>query len=461
MSVLTTAVTTETQLECTRTYDTISSHAPLKTDDVIQDDVMGVLSPVATSQIAGADSLLARDGGTESGGEKEKPETEDANQSKTRETDKPVTEDADQSKTRQTEKPQTEDANQSKTRETEKPETEDANQSKTRETEKPQTEDANQSKTRETEKPQTEDANQSKTRKTEADSKERGSKDEYREPHNRESDGEMRALQNQTSGREITAEGEVLLQSSDDIVHSKPGTEQRQTGMEQRQIGMEREPTELVKAREAAGSVVTEKKEEEEEEREKERETQPCAPPTATEHQTTTETTATTHLTIAVETSTIVTETPTVTVETNTSVATETRELGDDVVMAAAAVATYPSLTTLAGEEEEEENLIPFSEQDLSLLYQNRQLDAREQMEEAFIRESYQEHHPLYELLSLYLKALLALTAARAHLQVSVLSLSLVLYQFSRGAANVYWLFWFFLFPPIVGIQLCEIFPCL
>ena len=78
----------------------------------------------------------------------------------------------------------------------------------------------------------------------------------------------------------------------------------------------------------------------------------------------------------------------------------------------------YPTLNSLTTEHELMEDLAPFSEEDLSLLYPNRLLESREAFEDCFIRESRQEDHPLYELLSLYLKSRHALVSTQAHLQV-------------------------------------------
>ena len=82
--------------------------------------------------------------------------------------------------------------------------------------------------------------------------------------------------------------------------------------------------------------------------------------------------------------------------------------------------AMYPTLDSLTMPREDEltDNLVPFSEADLSLLYPNRLLESRQMFEDNFIRESRQDNHPLYELLSLYLKARLALVTTQAHLQV-------------------------------------------
>ena len=121
---------------------------------------------------------------------------------------------------------------------------------------------------------------------------------------------------------------------------------------------------------------------------------------------------------ISVETPQTVVETPrAVAMEANQTITTETS------VMETAepgAVTMYPALECLDPEERWEE-LVPFSEDDLSLLYPNRQLECREVFEENFIRESRQESHPLHELLSLYLKARQALVSAQAHLRVKLM----------------------------------------
>lgn len=102
----------------------------------------------------------------------------------------------------------------------------------------------------------------------------------------------------------------------------------------------------------------------------------------------------------------VVIETRTVTTDTSPLFAVETTRL------------IYPDLDSLAAEQELTEDLVPFTEEDLSLLYPNRQLETREVFEDIFIQESRQDNHPLYELLSIYLKSRQALVAAEAHLQV-------------------------------------------
>lgn len=102
----------------------------------------------------------------------------------------------------------------------------------------------------------------------------------------------------------------------------------------------------------------------------------------------------------------VVMETRTVTADMSPLVAVETTRL------------IYPDLDSLTAEQELTEDLVPFTEEDLSLLYPNRQLETREVFEDIFIQESRQDNHPLYELLSIYLKSRQALVAAEAHLQV-------------------------------------------
>ena len=127
--------------------------------------------------------------------------------------------------------------------------------------------------------------------------------------------------------------------------------------------------------------------------------------------------------------------TPIVAVETDMTVAMETTEASTTVAMETPGVVSsemppevaegtmYPALTTVVMEEEEGVELVPFSEGDLSLLCPNRQLETREDVEEGFLREGrHTHHHPLYQLLSLFLKARLALAATRAHLQVLLTS---------------------------------------
>lgn len=104
----------------------------------------------------------------------------------------------------------------------------------------------------------------------------------------------------------------------------------------------------------------------------------------------------------------VVMETPTVTMDVSSLVALETTKL------------MYPDLDSLAAEQELTENLVPFTEEDLALLYPNRQLETREVFEDVFIRESRRDDHPLYELLSVYLKSRQALVATQAHLQVGI-----------------------------------------
>ena len=264
------------------------------------------------------------------------------------------------------------------------------------------------------------------------------------------SDSEERVSQMEEKQIETATERDVLLHSSDGGISSGPGMEQRPSGvergqigvdrrqvsteqkpevgversnlglgvigMEQRQTGMEGGPAQVTVisvTNEATDITVTEKAENlEEEESEQYSDLLATAQPSVDKALT-----QPVSLPV-VETPTVASSTSTVVVETNTTVATETPELPREIAMAADTA--YPSLSTLmyAAEEEEEEDLIPFSEQDLGLLYQNRQLDAREDTEEAFIRNSWQEHHRLYELLSLYQKSLLALSTAKAHLQV-------------------------------------------
>ena len=127
--------------------------------------------------------------------------------------------------------------------------------------------------------------------------------------------------------------------------------------------------------------------------------------------------------------------TPTVAIETDMTVAMEMTEASTTVAMETPGVVSsemtpevaagtmYPALTTVVMEEEEGVELVPFSEGDLSLLCPNRQLETREDVEEGFLREGrHTHHHPLYQLLSLFLKARLALAATRAHLQVLLTS---------------------------------------
>ena len=258
------------------------------------------------------------------------------------------------------------------------------------------------------------------------------------------------AVNSKKEGPETSTEREVLLHSSDDMVHRQPGMEQRQEVGVAGELGMERGPheaavtsvtrkatdnTTLVRKNEEEKGVVqtqhttlaeekekdmqrpnAEEKEEEKGQRTSEQEhatnqsaieqhsVAPTAPPAndIAVPRVVQTSTATTTSQVVMETTTIAMETP---------------ELSPEVAVATSTA--YPSLTTLAAvEEEQEEEMVPFSEEDLGLLYQNRQLEAREEMEEAFIRDSHQEHHPLYELLSLYQKSLLALATAQAQLKV-------------------------------------------
>ena len=135
-------------------------------------------------------------------------------------------------------------------------------------------------------------------------------------------------------------------------------------------------------------------------------------------------------LTVSVETRQPVTQTDTrqttIITETQQTVSTQLPSVAVETAEATPPMTvTYPPLESLrmVGQEEEElmEHLVPFTEEDLSLLYPNRQVECHEVLEDAFIRESSQEHHPLYELLSLYLKARQALITAQAHLQVYTL----------------------------------------
>ena len=371
VSALASPVTTETELECTPTDETEPS-APPKTDDVIPDDVMHLLSTAATSRHTEVGSGV--DGAT---GEMKDSEL----RSDDEQLDK----------------------------------------------ESPQN-----------------------SRNTESRGKEmesQGESVELRDKETASSENEERVSQMEVKQIETATERELPLHSSFEGVSSGPGMEPRpscveqgqqgqigvdrrevsteqklevgversnlglgEVGMEQRQAGMEGGPAEAtVKsvANEATDITVTTKTEYSEEEGEQHSDL------LATAHQSVDK--ALTTAVPVVETSTVASSTSTVVVETNTTVATETPELPREVAMVADTV--YPSLSTLAYAAEEED-LIPFSEQDLRLLYQNRQLDAREDTEEAFIRDSWQEHHRLYELLSLYMKSLLALSAAKAHLQV-------------------------------------------
>lgn len=101
-------------------------------------------------------------------------------------------------------------------------------------------------------------------------------------------------------------------------------------------------------------------------------------------------------------------------------VLTETQMVTMDTVAMETTGLIYPDLDSLAAEQELTENLVPFTEEDLSLLYPNRQLETREVFEDVFIQESRQDNHPLYELLSIYLKSRQALVASQAHLQVGI-----------------------------------------
>jgi hypothetical protein len=372
VSALASPVTTETEPECTPTDETEPS-APPKTDDVIPDDVMHLLSTAATSRHT---EVGSRVDGT----------TGEMKDSELRSDDEQLDKESPQN-----------------------------------------------------------------SRNTESRGKEmesQGESVELRDKETASSENEERVSQMEVKQIETATERELPLHSSFEGVSSGPGMEPRpscveqgqqgqigvdrrevsteqklevgversnlglgEVGMEQRQAGMEGGPAEAtVKsvANEATDITVTTKTEYSEEEKEK-----------SEQHSDLLATAVDKALTTAVpvvETSTVASSTSTVVVETNTTVATETPELPREVAMVADTV--YPSLSTLAyAAEEEEEDLIPFSEQDLRLLYQNRQLDAREDTEEAFIRDSWQEHHRLYELLSLYLKSLLALSAAKAHLQ--------------------------------------------
>ena len=362
VSALASPVTTETELECTPTDETEPS-APPKTDDVIPDDVMHLLSTAATSRHT---EVGSRVDGT----------TGEMKDSELRSDDEQLDKESPQN-----------------------------------------------------------------SRNTESRGKEmesQGESVELRDKETASSENEERVSQMEVKQIETATERELPLHSSFEGVSSGPGMEPRpscveqgqqgqigvdrrversnlglgEVGMEQRQAGMEGGPAEAtVKsvANEATDITVTTKTEYSEEEKEKSEQHSDLL---ATAHQSVDKAAVP-----VVETSTVASSTSTVVVETNTTVATETPELPREVAMVADTV--YPSLSTLAyAAEEEEEDLIPFSEQDLGLLYQNRQLDAREDTEEAFIRDSWQEHHRLYELLSLYLKSLLALSAAKAHLQV-------------------------------------------
>ncbi|XP_019856281.1 PREDICTED: ectopic P granules protein 5 homolog [Amphimedon queenslandica] len=78
----------------------------------------------------------------------------------------------------------------------------------------------------------------------------------------------------------------------------------------------------------------------------------------------------------------------------------------------------YPTLDSLiAASSVTESVLIPYSEEDLSLLYPNPQLGANTEFIDNFIKESQQDSHPLYELLKQYLKARLSSKAAEGKLQ--------------------------------------------
>ena len=105
-------------------------------------------------------------------------------------------------------------------------------------------------------------------------------------------------------------------------------------------------------------------------------------------------------------------------VVTETSQLVTVDMLPPQVAMETAVGPMYPTLDSLTVQQELMEDLTPFSEEDLALLYPNRQLEARAVFEDSFIMEARQERHELYELLSLYLKSRLGLSTAQAHLQV-------------------------------------------
>ena len=122
---------------------------------------------------------------------------------------------------------------------------------------------------------------------------------------------------------------------------------------------------------------------------------------------------------VAMETSQLVTVDmlpPQVAMETSQLVTVDM--LPPQVAMETAVGPMYPTLDSLTVQQEGMEDLTPFSEEDLALLYPNRQLEARAVFEDSFIMEARQERHDLYDLLSLYLKSRLGLSTAQAHLQV-------------------------------------------
>ena len=207
--------------------------------------------------------------------------------------------------------------------------------------------------------------------------------------------------------REAVTECEVNLHSSnDEVVRSKPG-------LESRQLGLESGHGPAV----VDSCVTVENSIQRENMSEMERESAQTFM-TATTHISSPEYTLVTPQE-AVQTSQtrlVITENaPTETVAMETPVEL-TVEAPPEIAMATT------HLTTVSERQEYEETgeeLVPFTEADLSLLYPNRQLETRDVLEDAFIRESKQHHHPLYELLSLYLKARLSLATALAHLQVT------------------------------------------
>ena len=228
-----------------------------------------------------------------------------------------------------------------------------------------------------------------------------------------EEGAEVAGRQGDGVGGNVLTEREVVLHSSDEVIRSKSGVEWRQPGMEQRPA---KDDEEVIR-NESAEKVVVELEKGEGD-----------GSLTSTAAQLAAPTAPLLPVMTPVEASPVVS----METQTDTIVATKTPESVleqmPEVPREVSTATMYPTLTTVSVGEEEEglEELVPFSEEDLSLLYMNQQLGAREAVEEAFLRESWQEGHALYELLSLYLRALLALAAAQAHLQVRPVGLWVV-----------------------------------